>query len=179
MKIINMKQFTPEQIAQAARLLQNAFPAWLPTQQKLQEAMGECLRDENTMLAALEEDTVLGWGGILAPIYDGRVFELHPLVVRKDCRGQGIGRMLVSALEKAAKRQGGITIFLGADDDAKVGETSFAGADLYTDLPGKMAAFTPGVHPGGFYQKLGYTVIGVMPDANGNGKPDIFFGKRL
>jgi len=34
-------------------------------------------------------------------------------------------------------------------------------------------------HPFEFYQKLGYVVTGVVPDANGLGKPDILMAKRL
>jgi aminoglycoside 6'-N-acetyltransferase I len=34
-------------------------------------------------------------------------------------------------------------------------------------------------HPYGFYQKLGYVVVGVLPDANGRGRPDIFMAKRV
>ena len=34
-------------------------------------------------------------------------------------------------------------------------------------------------HPYAFYQKLGYTIVGVMPDANGRGKPDIYLAKRV
>jgi aminoglycoside 6'-N-acetyltransferase I len=34
-------------------------------------------------------------------------------------------------------------------------------------------------HPFTFYQKLDYVIIGVMPDANGRGKPDIYMGKRV
>jgi aminoglycoside 6'-N-acetyltransferase I len=34
-------------------------------------------------------------------------------------------------------------------------------------------------HPYEFYQKLGYTIVGVVPDANGIGKPDIVMAKSL
>jgi aminoglycoside 6'-N-acetyltransferase I len=34
-------------------------------------------------------------------------------------------------------------------------------------------------HAGAFYQKLGFVVCGVLPDANGNGKPDILFALRV
>jgi aminoglycoside 6'-N-acetyltransferase I len=30
-----------------------------------------------------------------------------------------------------------------------------------------------------FYQKLGYVIVGVIPDANGPGKPDIMMAKRV
>lgn len=34
-------------------------------------------------------------------------------------------------------------------------------------------------HPYEFYPKMGFAIVGVMPDANGIGKPDIFMAKRL
>jgi hypothetical protein len=34
-------------------------------------------------------------------------------------------------------------------------------------------------HPYEFYQKLGFVIVGVLPDANGPGKPDILMAKRV
>ena len=34
-------------------------------------------------------------------------------------------------------------------------------------------------HPCEFYQKMGFVIVGIMPDANGPGKPDIFMSKRI
>jgi aminoglycoside 6'-N-acetyltransferase I len=34
-------------------------------------------------------------------------------------------------------------------------------------------------HPYEFYQRLGYVIVGVIPDANGLGKPDIIMAKRV
>ena len=131
------------------------------------------------MIAAVVKDTVLGWAGILEPIYDGHVVELHPIVVKNDFRGQGIGKTLVLKLENEARNRKCLTIYLGSDDESASGETSLVNVDLYDDLPNHIKNFKAGTHPSGFYLKMGYKIIGVMPDANGIGKPDIIFGKRL
>lgn len=178
MRIINMTQASKTQIIQAAQILTDSIPIGWPTLQDAMDEIEERLIPENTLFAAIENDIMLGWGGILA-MYDGNVFELHPLAVRSDKRNLGIGRAIVTALEDEARKQGGLTIHLGADDERGDGQTSFANVDLYDDLPGKISNFTAGTHHSGFYLKLGYKIIGVMPDANGIGKPDIYFGKRL
>ncbi len=179
MKIINMAKANERQIEQAAQILTDSIPAGWPTFSDAMKEIEERLIPENTLLVAIENDEVIGWGGILAPVYNGNVFELHPLAVRKDRRNKGVGRALVTALEDEARKQGGLTIYAGADDENGDGETSFANVDLYDNLPEKIRSFQPGVHQSGFYLKLGYKIIGVMPNANGIGKPDIFFGKRL
>ena len=173
-----MTQLNKTQITQAAQILTDSIPIGWPT---LQDALAEIkalLVPGNTLLAAVEDGVVLGWGGIL-PAYNGNVFEILPLAVRSDRRRQGIGRAIVTALEDEARKKGGLTIHAGADDERDDGETSFANVDLYDDLPGKIRDFSPGTHQSAFYMKLGYKIIGVMPDANGIGKPDIFLGKRL
>lgn len=180
MQIKHMVDATEKQLTQAAQLLTDSLPNGWPTIQDAMDEIKERLIPENTMLFAINDDQVIGWGGVLAPEYDGNVCELHPLVVHPDFRRQGVGRKLVQKLEDEAKQQGALTIYLGADDDEKdEGETSLAFVNLYEDLPQKLNDFTPGTHQTSFYIKLGYKIIGVMPDANGIGKPDIFLGKKL
>jgi aminoglycoside 6'-N-acetyltransferase I len=127
-------------------------------------------------LVALDPEPV-GWiGGIST--YDGWVFELHPMVVRSDRRRSGIGRALVGALERAVADRGGRTITLGTDDVMSL--TSLGGVELYPDPLAHLAAIEDrGGHPFAFYRQCGFVVTGVLPDANGFGKPDIFMSKRV
>jgi len=180
MRIVNMTQLNKNQIRQAAQILTDSLPEGWPTLEDAIEEINELLSNpKNSLLAAVKDDMVIGLGGILSPIYGGNVIELHPLAVRSDMRNKGVGRAIVTALEDEARKKGCLTIYLGADDEKGDGETSFANVDLFDDLPYKIKNFKPGTHQSAFYLKLGYKVIGVMPDANGKGKPDIYFGKRL
>ncbi len=120
--------------------------------------------------------TVLGWIGGNAQ-YDGRVWELHPLAVHPAAQGQGIGRALVEDFEQQVAARGSITILLGTDDEANL--TTLGEVDLYPNVWEHIA----GVrnlrrHPFEFYQKCGFVIVGVVPDANGLGKPDILMAKR-
>jgi len=127
---------------------------------------------------ALQHGLVLGWIGGL-PQYDARVWELHPLVVRKEHRRRGIGRGLVEAFEVEAARRGALTMTLGTDDHTDM--TSLSGVDLYRDLPRHLAEVRDlgRGHPFLFYQRCGFVVTGVMPDANGPGRPDIYMSKPV
>lgn len=130
MYIINMTQLNKTQIIQAAQILTDSIPIGWPTLQSALDEINELLTPENTLLAAVENDIVIGWGGIL-PEYNGNVFEIHPLAVRSDKRRQGIGGTIITALENEARKLGGLTIHVGADDEKDDGETSFANVDLY------------------------------------------------
>jgi aminoglycoside 6'-N-acetyltransferase I len=128
--------------------------------------------------AMLDRGVLVGWIGGL-PRYNGRVWELHPLVVHRDFQRRGIGRALVSDFEHEAARRGAMTVTLGTDDDS--GMTSLSKVDLYADLPRHLSEIRDlgQGHPFLFYQRLGYTVTGVLPDANGLGYPDILMSKRV
>jgi aminoglycoside 6'-N-acetyltransferase I len=128
---------------------------------------------------AMDSDgnTVLGWIGGL-PEYDGNVWELHPLVVSPNWQRKGIGTALIADFEDQIRHRGGLTIQLGSDDEDNM--TSLSNCDLYENVWDKIAHIQNFKgHPYEFYQKCGYTITGVVPDANGRGKPDIIMSKRI
>ena len=169
----------PHVVDAAAQLLVSEFetPSGWANVDAARAEVTRVLRD-GFARAALCEEHLVGWVGAL-PEYDGRVWELHPIVVRREYRERGIGRALVAGLESDVAARGGLTITLGTDDDA--GMTSLADVDLYVDVPGLLRDLRDmgGRHPFEFYRRLGFTVTGVMPDANGRGKPDIYMSKRV
>lgn len=128
-------------------------------------------------IAADSSEAVLGWiGGI--PTYAGHVWEIHPLVVATNVRRRGIGRALVADIEALAAERGGLTLYAGSDDEDN--GTTLSGVDLYDDLPSRIAGIRNlGGHTYEFYQRIGFKIVGVMPDANGLGKPDIILAKRI
>jgi aminoglycoside 6'-N-acetyltransferase I len=124
-----------------------------------------------------DEGNLLGIiGGI--PQYDGHVWELHPLAVQPNIQGKGVGKALVEDFEEQVRARGGLTIMLGSDDEDNM--TSLSNVDLYENPWNhvKKIRNLKG-HPFEFYQKMGYVITGVVPDANGMGKPDILMSKRV
>ena len=181
-KISSLSSDDQHLIHQAAQLLVEAFrdhwpDAWPTFEEGLKE-VGEMLETGRICRVAVDEHGyLLGIiGGI--PGYDGNVWELHPLAVQPSQQGQGIGRTLVDDFEEQVRSKGGLTITLGSDDED--GMTSLASVNLYEDLWIKIRDIQNlKKHPFGFYQKMGYTITGVVPDANGPGKPDILMAKRV
>jgi aminoglycoside 6'-N-acetyltransferase I len=182
MRIVTVHTEDLDLIGQAANLLVEGFrdtgsTSWPDLEIGLREVR-ESLHEDRISLAALDDNgTVLGWvSGIRK--YDGHTWELHGLVVRPKFRNQGIGRTLVQALEDWVRELGGTTIFLGTDDENY--RTTVSGINLYPNVLEKLLNIkNPGNHPYEFYQKVGFTIVGVIPDANGLGKPDIFMAKRI
>ncbi|MBM3650457.1 MAG: GNAT family N-acetyltransferase [Alphaproteobacteria bacterium] len=127
--------------------------------------------------AALEDGRVAGWIGAIRAYSHG--WELHPLVVAPARQRNGIGSALLTALEARARREGILALFLGSDDD--YGGTTLYGHDLWSDVGHHSATVQPTArgHALSFYRRHGFQVIGVLPDVNGFGRPDILLAKRL
>ena len=182
MKIITPQPDNKLLIKQAAQLMVDAFRehwpnAW-PTYEDGLEEINEMFEEGRIFRAAIDDnENILGIiGGI--PQYDGNVWELHPLAVQPSMQGYGIGCMLVEDLEEQVRLRGGLTITLGTDDEDHM--TSLSNTDLYQTTWEKIHNIRNiKEHPYEFYQKMGYVITGVVPDANGIGKPDILMSKRV
>jgi aminoglycoside 6'-N-acetyltransferase I len=183
--VVQITGLTPERrdlIDQAAAILHAAFLRRSDDWQEIDSARAEVvesLADERiSRVAVAPGGDVVGWIGAI-PTYAGRVWEIHPLVVDASHRRRGIGRALVEDLERIVAARGALTLWLGSDDEND--ETTASGMDLYGDVPGAIRNLKKigGGHPYPFYVRLGFHVTGLLPDANGRGKPDIFFAKRV
>lgn len=128
-------------------------------------------------VVALKGGRAVGWAAAIRQ-HNGNSWEIHPLVVHQQQQMSGIGAALVSEIESRILEQGALTLWVGTDDES--GLTSLWGQDLYPN-PLEALGHLRNLqnHPYEFYEKLGFSVCGVLPDANGLGKPEIFLAKRI
>jgi len=146
-------------------------PRGLETVREVLDGGGAC------RVARDEGGRIVGWVGALDD-YDGHVWEVHPLAVSPEHQGRGIGRLLLADIERLAADAGVLTLWLGTDDED--GRTSLSEEDAFPDPLARLAAIqNRGGHPYEFYQRCGFVLAGMLPDANGHGKPDIFMAKRV
>ncbi|MCG8604622.1 GNAT family N-acetyltransferase [bacterium] len=181
-KITDLQQSGYQIIKQVADILvlgfkESAPDAWPDLISAMKEIQESFSTDRISRVALDANGNAIGWiAGIRQ--YEGKSWELHPLVVRPDRQRRGIGTALVADLEAIVKSRGGVTVYLGTDDEVNL--TSLSDVDLYPNVLGHLSKFENSRgHPYEFYQKVGYEVVGVIPDANGWGKPDILMAKRV
>jgi aminoglycoside 6'-N-acetyltransferase I len=182
MHIVDLRSDDEQAIREVAALLVEGFAtnwpeAWPDLESAIKEVRESFAEGRISRVALDEDGTVLGWVGGISQ-YRGHVWELHPLVVRVSAQGKGIGRALVTDLEERVKERGGLTVMLGSDDVTE--QTTLAGINLFPNICEHLAHIKNlKHHPYEFYQKLGYVIIGLVPDANGLGKPDILLAKSM
>ena len=181
MTLLDLSADRSDVIEQTANLLVETFRSRTDTWSTLDDARQEVLASlepgKISRVMRADGGRIVGWIGGM-PQYGGKVWELHPLAVAPAHQGQGIGRTLVRDLETLVARRGALTLWTGSDDERN--ETTLGGVDLYADVPGAIRNIRNlKRHPYEFYQRLGFTIVGVMPDADGRGRPDIFMAKRI
>lgn len=145
-------------------------------------ALGELLEisqndDAFTFIALNLAGEVCGLIGASAEA-SSLVAHVHPFAVDPPFQRRGVGRALLNALEAAAARRGFSTLILAMDDEA--GLTSLAGRSLFPDPLAPMTRFIPPAsHPSAFLRRLGFALTGVVPEAAGPGRPELWFAKSL
>jgi aminoglycoside 6'-N-acetyltransferase I len=180
-KIVDLLPDDDRMVQQVVALLVEAFalgPGYLrTTDAALAVVMGSFAPKHLSRVALDAEGNAQGWVGGNEQ-YDGLVYELDPLAVKPGLQRHGIGRALVLDFEEQARKRGALTVILGTDDDT--GGTSLFGADVYPDVCTHISSIRNlANHPYEFYEKCGYAIVGLVPDANGFGKPDILMAKRV
>ena len=100
---IYFQELEKAQLLQASRILTQALPLGWTSFEEAEKEIQKRMQLENVCLAALHEDRVIGWGGVM-PIYGGNVYELHPLAVEQKWQKKGVGGALLKALEQEAQK---------------------------------------------------------------------------
>ncbi|EMB2852338.1 TPA: AAC(6')-Ia family aminoglycoside 6'-N-acetyltransferase [Pseudomonas aeruginosa] len=170
-----------ELILDAARMLKTTFldignDSWPSIDSAIKE-VEECIEDPNICLGICENSKLIGWIG-LRPMYD-KTWELHPLVVCTEYQGKGIGKKLINECENRAKEKGIIGIALGTDDEyskTSLSLTEINEKNIFDEI-GNIRNINN--HPYEFYKKCGYMIVGIIPNANGKRKPDIWMWKDI
>jgi aminoglycoside 6'-N-acetyltransferase I len=165
---------------QAAKILVTAFgergSSW-PDMKSAMKEVEECADLPNLCVGLCEGDRLRGWVG-LRPMYE-KTWELHPLVVAPDAQGKGVGRLLMAEIERESKGRGLIGIALGTDDEhlrTSLSQVDIDESNIFDEIRGirNLAC-----HPYEFYKKCGYMIVGMIPNANGKRKPDIWMWKGI
>ena len=149
--------------------------AW-PSRTAALAEVDESLQEDKRRVSAVAvaDGNAIGW--IAGFETYTHAFEVHPVVVRRDRQRRGVGRGLLEAFEAAAREFGALTVYLGADDH--VCATSLGGVRLFPGVLGRAREICNlKQHPYEFYQRCGYEIVGVLPDVNGKGQPDIWLAK--
>src|SRR6516225_8724035 len=95
----------------------------------------------------------------------------EPVKGDRPCPGAG-------CIEQPVMVHGGTVLFVGTDDEDE--RTNLSGLDLFPDVLRHLSGLANlRGHPFGFYQRMGFSIVGVVPDANGFGRPDILMAKRV
>jgi aminoglycoside 6'-N-acetyltransferase I len=180
--IINLAKDDTVLIDHLAVMVHAAFqahaPGWLPTiQDARDEVLGSLESGKISRVLVDESRQPLGWIGAI-PQSSGRVWEIHPLAVAPAAQGRGYGRMLIADIERLAHVAGALTLLVGTSDATNA--TTLSSIDLYAEPATAIATMRAlRDHPYTFYERLGFKVVGLIPDADGIGKPGITLAKRI
>ena len=178
-EIIDLDTSDGSVVERLAEITYEAFqenaPDWVPNLDLARKQVISATSPGRFGRVILENGKVVGWIGVIS---GKRVWEIHPIAIDIKHQYKGLGHQLVEDVARLAKAAGALTLFAGTSDE--VGTTNLFGVDLYDDPPGAIKNIeATGRNPFKFWQNAGFTIVGVLPDAEGIGKPAIHLARRL
>lgn len=178
-EIVDLDTNDSELVEQLAKITFEAFkensPDWVPEIGLARNQVLDAGSPGRLGRVVMADGRVAGWVGL---IKGKRVWEIHPIAVAIEHQFKGLGHLLVEDVASIAKRAGALTLYAGTSDE--VGTTNLFGVDLYIDPANSISNIqATGRNPFKFWQNAGFTVVGLMPDAEGVGKPGIELARRL
>ena len=154
-------------------------PSWLPTLQDAAETVQDALSPKTVCRVLMDGEKPIGW--VAATPQEHGVWELHPLLVAPAHQRKGHGKALVAEIERLALAQGARTMILSTADAVRA--TTLGGIDLFVNPLAALADIdvtdSKAGHAYQFWVKVGYSLVGVLPDAEGPGIPSIQCAKLL
>ena len=171
-----------ETIIKAAEILYVTFTGgdenrWLKNQREAFDEVRECVEKPSICIGIKAGNELAGWAGI-RPMYE-KTWELHPMVIKKECQGKGYGRALLGEMERLARLNGIIGLVVGSDDETdstSLSEKEITGVNIFEEIKNIKNYKN---HPFEFYIKCGFAIVGIIPNANGPRKPDIWLWKDV
>jgi aminoglycoside 6'-N-acetyltransferase I len=178
-EIVDLDARDGDIVERLASITHEAFrensPDWVPTIDLARDQVLQAAGHGRLGRVLMVQGEPAGWIGLITGRY---VWEIHPLVVAIEHQSQGFGHLLVDDVAEIAREGGGLTLFAGTSDE--VGTTSLFGTDIYTDPVGAIRDLeVTGRNPVRFWRSAGFKIVGLMPDAEGIGKPSIYLARRL
>ena len=178
-KIVDLRSLDTSQLESVAALTHAAArehaPTWLPTIADAHVTIAEA-RDRFGRVMLGADGSPIGW--IAAGHAWGRIWDLHPLIVDVAHQRRGVGRTLVREVEREATRAGALVLSLGTSDTTHA--TSVSEVDLFDEPLRRLASLSfRASHSTQFWLRIGFKLVGVIPDAEGPGQPSLQLAKRL
>lgn len=119
--------------------------------------------------------TIAGWMAATREHPHG--WRAMPLVVRADLRRRGVGRALIADLAAFVAEDGPGTVYASLPGEVS---TSITGRALFPNVLGRVLDVpSPDDHPLTFYRRVGFEVVGVLPDVVCPGTHELLLAKPV
>lgn len=179
-QMVDLRRDDAAAIAEVRELMRRVF-TWgtFEDAAKADSVIQASFRDEAVSRIARAGGRIIGLS--FASLFPGESIFVHWLGVDPDVQRSGVGTALLDDAERIGRAAGAACLALSTGDDhPHRAVTTLGRRDIWSDPLGALRDVqTLERHPLDFYTRLGFTVCGVIPDANGPGKPEIYLARPI